>query len=181
MGRAGGPWAPHFLSGQAALLLTLWGPRTAGRGYRGRHSIARCSVSFLSSEGRRRGNQVTTGENVSVSNMTPVIVGALWCFEALRGSASGVWWAGLGSVPPRRPQGLAGDGGRQGSRCWPLRTDFLGLCRRDWKEEMLHSLPRRGEDGTENQVPLGALGGALAVGVSRGTCRSCTPMLEAEH
>ena len=67
--------------------------------------------------------------------------------------------------------------GGKGPGAGPLRTDFLGSCRRDWREEMLYSLPRRGED----RVPLGALGGALAVGVSRGACRSCTPMLEAEH
>ena len=71
--------------------------------------------------------------------------------------------------------------GGKGPGAGPLRTDFLGSCRKDWKEEMLYSLPRRGEDRAENQVPLGALGGALAVGVSRGACRSCTPMLEAEH
>ena len=128
MGRAGGvPGLPTSSLDRQPCFPPLGGPHTAGRGHRGRHSIPRCSVSFLSSEGGRRGNQVTADENVSVSNMTPVIVGALWCFEALRGSASGVWWAGLGSVPPRRPQRLTGDGGRQGSRCWASQNRLPGF------------------------------------------------------
>lgn len=71
--------------------------------------------------------------------------------------------------------------GGKGPGAGPLRTDFLGSYRRDRKEEMLHALPRRGEDEAGDQMPLGALGGAPAVGVSRGACKSCTPMLEAEH
>ena len=48
--------------------------------------------------------------------------------------------------------------GGKGPGARPLGTDFLGLCSR--REEMLHSLPGRGEEGAGDQVPLGGREGS---------------------
>lgn len=143
----GVPGSPRFLPRQAGLLPTPFGSPGGREGGTESPSVRLSPGAQKVGGGKTKPPQMKLSQRFkcdSSHRRSPVVfrraerVWGDWPHPASR-----VWWAGLGSVPPRRPQVLAGgDRGRQGSRRSAARNRLPGFVQQKRRDAPLSARER---------------------------------------